>query len=309
MGNSETKKKHIRISAVSIMHYIKLVYRTALFLVALYWYIASKFKNLIISISFFNLVEDHWNWIILGIGIVYTIEMLLRLFPSKLESPGCQKQFKRNYKPTGDINVVLHDNNAVGITALIWITLNGIIGALYMVHILDQGILWLICLLYGICDMICILFFCPFQTWFLKNRCCSSCRIYNWDFAMMFTPLFFIPGIFSWWLLGLAIIILIKWELTVWLYPERFSENTNQYLKCANCTEKLCAHKKQLRSFRRGLSGYADKQIKRILAGTKLEGTYSKIETAQQARVEKNKISRNTQLVKNEKQEYEQGDR
>lgn len=126
---------------------------------------------------------------------------------------------------------------------------------------------------------------------------------------MMFTPLFFIPGIFSWWLLGLAIIILIKWELTVWLYPERFSENTNQYLKCANCTEKLCAHKKQLRSFRRGLSGYADKQIKRILAGTKLEGTYSKIETAQQARVEKNKISRNTQLVKNEKQEYEQGDR
>ena len=59
--------------------------------------------------------------------------------------------------------------------------------------------------------------------------------------------------------------ILLKWEITVWRYPERFSENTNEYLKCANCTEKLCAHKKQLISFRKSLITLADEQIKRIL--------------------------------------------
>ena len=58
--------------------------------------------------------------------------------------------------------------------------------------IIDEGVLWLVCLFYGVCDMICILFFCPFQSWFLKNKCCCTCRIYNWDYAMMFTPLFFI---------------------------------------------------------------------------------------------------------------------
>ena len=36
--------------------------------------------------------------------------------------------------------------------------------------------------------VICILFYCPFQMWFLKNRCCVNCRIYNWDYAFLFTP-------------------------------------------------------------------------------------------------------------------------
>ncbi|MCQ2508811.1 MAG: hypothetical protein MJ097_08505, partial [Dorea sp.] len=124
-----------------------------------------------------DLIKKNYDWIILAIGIIYTIEMFLRMFPSHVESPGCQKQFKKNYKSTGNINVVLHDNNAVVIVALVWVILNAIIGALYMTHVIDQGILMLICLLYGICDMICILFFCPFQTWFLNNICCSSCRI------------------------------------------------------------------------------------------------------------------------------------
>lgn len=285
------------------MHYTKLVYRSVLFLGALYWYIASRLNHYIISVKTIDLIKKNYDWIILAIGIIYTIEMFLRMFPSHVESPGCQKQFKKNYKPTGNINVVLHDNNAVVIVALVWVILNAIIGALYMTHVIDQGILMLICLLYGICDMICILFFCPFQTWFLKNRCCSSCRIYNWDYAMMFTPLFFIPGIFSWWLLGLAVIILIKWELTVWLYPERFSENTNEYLKCENCTEKLCVHKKQLKSFRKSLVTYTDKQIRRILKGTNLENTYNKLGENQQIKAQKSKISKDTQIVTTEKED------
>ena len=123
---------------------------------------------------------------------VFVLEMVLRFFPSRFESPGCQKQFGRNYIKSGETSIIIQDNNATLLIALIWIVLNGFIGALRMRNILDDGILILICSAYSVCDMICILFFCPFQTWLMRNKCCGTCRIYNWDYAMMFTPLFFV---------------------------------------------------------------------------------------------------------------------
>ena len=130
-----------------------------------------------------------------------------------------------------------------------WIALNAIIGMLYYMGIFDKGILLLIALAYSVCDVICILFFCPFQTWIMKNKCCGSCRIYNWDYAMMFTPFIFIPHPFTWSLLGIALIILFKWEITYRTHPERFVESCNDSISCKNCTEKLCQHKRQLRRF------------------------------------------------------------
>ena len=174
--------------------------------------------------------------------------MILRFFPSNYESPGSQKQFSKNYIKSGETNIVIPDNNATFLVALIWIVLNAFFGALRMRNILDDGILILLCSFYSVCDMICILFFCPFQTWFLKNKCCGTCRIYNWDYAMMFTPLFFVAESYAWSLLVLSIALLIRWELTFYLHPERFSENTNEYLRCRNCKEKLCAHKTQLKT-------------------------------------------------------------
>jgi hypothetical protein len=177
--------------------------------------------------------------------------MLLRFFPSSLESMGCQKQFARNYRPTGrpvsDAEIL--PNIRTWIVLIVWIALNGIFGLLYYYHIFDEGILMLISLAYGVCDMICILFFCPFQTWFMKNRCCGTCRIYNWDFAMMFTPLLFVRSVYTWSLAALSLGILIKWEYLLYRYPERFSEATNSSLSCSNCEEKLCHHKKQLHRF------------------------------------------------------------
>lgn len=253
-----------KISKVSVLHYVKLIYRSIIFLLALYWYIFHKSNNIIISVRDIT-INGRVDWFVYIIDIIYVVEMVLRLFPSTLESPGCQKVFRKNYMPTGDTNIEIHDNHATIIVALIWIVLNGFIGGLYMLHIIDEGILWLVCLFYGVCDMICILFFCPFQTWFLKNKCCTLCRIYNWDFAMMFTPLFFIPSFGTWSILLLALVVLIKWELTVWKYPEQFSENTNEFIKCKNCNEKLCVHKKQLTKFRLSLNELATEQINRIL--------------------------------------------
>ena len=84
----------------------------------------------------------------------------------------------------------------------------------------------------------------------MKNRCCTVCRIYNWDFAMMFTPLVFIPNVYTWSLLGMSLLLLLRWEITLRRHPERFSDRTNACLSCQNCTEKLCHHNKPLQVFR-----------------------------------------------------------
>ena len=261
-------KRKVRLTPVSVFHYVRLVYRGLLFLALAVIYFLYRFRG----------GEDVADTlmgrplILLIIWIVFTVEMILRFFPSRLESPGCQKQFSRNYIKTGKTHIEMHDNNATVLVALIWIFFNGVFGALHMLNILDDGIMLLLSCAYSVCDMICILFFCPFQSWFLRNKCCSTCRIYNWDYAMMFTPLFFVRRFYTWSLLFLSIGLLARWEITYYKYPERFSEATNGYLSCANCTEKLCTHKNQLRSLWRQISVYTEKRIQKLRLDVQAEG-------------------------------------
>ena len=49
----------------------------------------------------------------MAVWVMFVIEMILRFFPSRWESPGCQKQFSCNYVKTGKTNIVIQDNNAV----------------------------------------------------------------------------------------------------------------------------------------------------------------------------------------------------
>ena len=107
---------------------------------------------------------------------------------------------------------------------------------------------------------------CPytFQTWFMKNKCCGTCRIYNWDYAMMFTPFFFLRNAYAWSLLAMSIVLLVRWEITFYKYPERFAENTNEYLRCRNCPEKLCTHKTQLQSLWRQVEKYTADRIRKL---------------------------------------------
>ena len=254
------KKLRQRLTAISTLHYIRLVYRSALFLAFAGFYVASLLTG---RGNIKDMLDQHP--VLLGvIWTVFTVEMVQRFFPSRFESPGCQKQFARNYIKTGKTEIVVEDNNAVMLVALVWISFNGIFGALHMAGILDDGFMILLCCAYSVCDMICILFFCPFQTWFLKNKCCSTCRIYNWDYAMMFTPLFFVRKSYTWSLLALSIALMARWEITFYRYPERFSERTNGYLGCGNCTEKLCTHKVQLRRLWRQAARFTQQRLRRL---------------------------------------------
>ncbi len=249
-----------KISIVSSLHYVRLVYRSVLFLLLLISYIQFRlYSGKTITESMENMPA-----VLIVTWAVFVAEMVFRFFPSRYESPGCQKQFARNYIKSGKTEITIPDNNAAVLVALIWIVFNGIFGALHMAGFLDDGIMILLCSVYSVCDIVCILFFCPFQTWFMKNKCCSACRIYNWDYAMMFTPLFFVRRSYSWSLLALSVALLIRWEITFYLHPERFSEKTNDYLQCRNCTEKLCVHKKQLKSLWKQIEEYTSERIRRL---------------------------------------------
>ena len=212
--------RKVRLTAVSTLHYVRLAYRSVLFVLLLIEYIRFRVHN---GEDVLVRVEKE-PLILLVIWAVFVFEMVLRFFPNRYESPGSQKQFAANYIKTGETQITIPDNNGTVLVALVWIVFNGIFGALHMAGILDDGIMILLCSAYSVCDMICILFFCPFQTLFLKNKCCSECRIYNWDYAMMFTPLFFVQRFYAWSLLALSIALLLRWEFTFYRHPERFSE-------------------------------------------------------------------------------------
>ena len=258
-----------KLSKISALHYYKLFFRSALFLAAVIIYIIDPVSFCAALLG--KIPEGPFIFAV--IGVVFVLEMILRFFPSDVESMGCQKQFKRNYIQTGEPVPIRRTPLRTLAVAGAWLLLNGIIGALYFLGIIDAGILILISLAYSVCDMICILYFCPFQTWFLKNKCCGSCRIYNWDYAMMFTPLVFIPSVYTYTLLGIAVLLLIFWELLIILHPERFFEQTNSCLSCANCKEKLCHHKRQLRHFLR-----ANKELLILKGNTVVEKAKKRIE-------------------------------
>ena len=260
MRQTQMSNRRKKLTKVSILHFVRLIYRSLLFILLLIHYIQYRIQ---LKEGFVSELEKR-PWIIIITVIIFTVEMILRFFPSGFESPGCQKQFARNYIKSGKTDIIISDNNAAMLIALVWIVFNGIFGALRMIGVLDDGIMILLCSAYSVCDMICILFFCPFQTWFMKNKCCSVCRIYNWDYAMMFTPLFFVAKNYLWGLLVLSVALLIRWEITIFLHPERFSENTNEYLRCKNCTEKLCSHKTQLKSLWKEIEEFAAKRIKKM---------------------------------------------
>ena len=230
------------LSHLYIYHYLKFGFRIVLFAFAATLYVLNRINGSEMPFGEIGSNKIFWS----AIWVFFATGMILRIFPSKFETIGCQKQLKRNYVPTGVEKPSLTSAKSVVVFTLFWIALNLVFGVLYLTHVIDAGVLVLVTLAYSVCDIVCILFFCPIRDWFLKNKCCADCRIYNWDYAMMFTPFIFIPHLYTWTLLGMAMVLLFIWEIMYRLYPERFAKNTNASLACQNCKEKPCRHKKRI---------------------------------------------------------------
>jgi hypothetical protein len=107
-------------------------------------------------------------------------------------------------------------------------------------NVIDDRVLFLITVAFYVCDLICVLIWCPFRL-MMGNRCCTTCRIFNWDHMMMFTPMLYLNGFYPRSLLIVSLAVWLLWEACILIYPERFWEQTNASLLCANCTDKLCS--------------------------------------------------------------------
>ena len=241
-----TKKKW---SKMSKSHLCKLIYRSALFLSAIIYYttflvLGGNYRNG--NILFSDIGEIPVFLILMA--LVFGGEMVFRFFPNKHEAQGSKKMFKATYKPTENKKPKTMRWARTLLVFGVWALLNITFGVLYFIGIFSADILVLISLAYSVCDLICIMFFCPFQAWMMKNKCCTTCRIYNWDYIMMFTPFIFLIAkpkpVLHYVLLALALTVLLIWEITYKKHPERFAENTNEQLSCKSCTEKTCHHNK-----------------------------------------------------------------
>ena len=159
------KIRNIKLSKISTLHYIKLIYRSALFIAATILYIVNRLRHTGLTFGGYG----NSPVILTAIWIVFATEMILRFIPSSYESMGCQKVFKKNFIKTSETKPVNQDWRITLLVFMTWIALNSVFWILYLLGVIDHGILLLIALAYSVCDLICILFFCPCQTWFMRN--------------------------------------------------------------------------------------------------------------------------------------------
>ncbi len=179
---------------------------------------------------------------------IWMLDMILQLCKAPKYWPlGSQKFLAHRYLPSlkkidkkyikEHMKKLTQGSTAVAIT---WIIFISIIDTLYLTKIIPFQILVIISTTFYVCDIICVVAWCPFKTFFMHNKCCTTCRIFNWDHAMMFSPLIALPGIWTYSLVIMSFIVLIVWEIACAVYPERFMEKTNCALRCHNCADKLC---------------------------------------------------------------------
>ena len=179
--------------------------------------------------------------------IIWVADMVFQIVPIRNRiALGSQKLFANRFRPIREKvsyqalkHYILTTTQAAYRVMLIWIVLIAVLGILYYTNIINRIWLFMISVFFYVCDLICVLIWCPFRL-IMKNKCCTTCRIFNWDHLMMFSPLIFVGGFFSVSLVILAVLAWLIWELCVMIYPERFWEMTNRSLKCCECTDKLC---------------------------------------------------------------------
>ena len=178
--------------------------------------------------------------------------MILHIFPNNRLTMALRKSRQETYQPREPydelelLRFVQDQNRKAWRVLLIWLCMNAVWGLLYLFQVIGDAELLMLSVFYFLCDYICILFFCPFQTFVMGNKCCVNCRIFDWGHFMMFTPMLFIRNFFSWSLFFTSVVVLIHWELLYAAHPERFWFGSNETIRCENCRDKTCQWKEKL---------------------------------------------------------------
>ena len=225
------------------IYFIRLFGRVVVFFASVLAYLLdSDIFDIAEGMSFFGkFTLLHILW------LIWMIDMVIQLIPVKAHiSIGSQKIFESLFRPIKKkINYknlkkhIKDTTKSAYKVMIIWVVLTVLISALYLHDIIDTGMMVLLSTFFYVCDLICVLVWCPFRL-IIHNKCCTTCRIFNWDHLMMFLPIVALNSFFSWSLVIFSFSIWLVWEICVFTYPERFWENSNMALKCTECTDKLC---------------------------------------------------------------------
>ena len=179
---SKTRKRYIA----------KLVGRCVIFLLCfLLCFLRPEIFSVLEGMHFFTRFSPlHLLW------LIWVADMLLQIFPIRSKLPlGSHKLFAHRFRPVGEVfsheglkNYIATITKAAYRVALLWCALIAFIGVLYYTGIVGRTGLFMITVCFYVCDLICVLIWCPFRL-MMKTRCCTTCRIFNWDHLMMFSPL------------------------------------------------------------------------------------------------------------------------
>ena len=206
------------------------------------WFVTPESFEILDGMNFFKSFSPfHILW------VLWVIDMLQQIIPIRNKLPlGSMKLFSNRFRPIRDrINYQALREYVVSTTKsayqifLIWVVGILILGMLYWNGIIGKPLLFLLSVAFYVCDLICVLIWCPFRL-FMRTRCCTTCRIFNWDHLMMFAHLSLIGGFYATSLVVIALAAWLVWEICIMMYPERFWDKSNQALKCCECTDKLC---------------------------------------------------------------------
>ena len=230
---SETRKRYI----------LRLVVRILVFVAcAFLCFTAPEEFAILEGLNFFREFSIlHLLW------LVWVADMILQIVPIRNKVPlGSMKLFKNRFKPIRDrINYealrsyIITTTKAAYKVFLIWVALILVLGVLHWRGVVSDVGLFMVSVCFYVCDLICVLIWCPFRL-LMRTRCCTTCRIFNWDHLMMFSPLIWAGGFYAVSLVVLAFLAWLVWELCIMMYPERFWDRSNAALKCSECTDKLC---------------------------------------------------------------------
>ncbi|MBQ0059907.1 MAG: hypothetical protein KBS83_08185 [Lachnospiraceae bacterium] len=230
------------------LYLFRLAFRILVFLVVLFFYLTDKEHiQTLITTQFLP-----WISPLRIVWLVFMVIMISHLFPGEMRSMALRKEDVKFFRPEKNyshyelLKFIQKQNVRAWYVMLIWLSINAVFGILRLCNVIDAADLFMLTVFFFLCDYICILFFCPFQTFVMKNRCCVNCRIYDWGHFMMFTPMLFIPNFFSWSLFFTSVVVLIRWEIGYAKHPERFWFKSNKTLQCANCQDKTCQIKRKL---------------------------------------------------------------
>ena len=176
----------------------------------------------------------HFLW---GIGM---LEMALVFFPRIAPGASCGRVYNRHYIPAHHDPVrirkqVRQSNHRLWGVIALWLLCLACLGSALWLKLIERVHMVFAAASCSLLDQLFVNLGCPLRSWIMKNKCCTTCRIYSWGFAMMFSPLLFIPSFWTYSLVAVAACILIRWEIAYARHPERFSEISNKALRCSRC--------------------------------------------------------------------------